>query len=238
MTPSVPGIGTETSPLRIAARRLVRLPRFAGSVAKSLRPSAIPFLRQWLRISRSVRGWLRMPDGHLLYTLAANGPGRGEIIEIGSAWGRSTVCLALGARQAGRERVIAIDPHTGDDWYLHENRLEGTSSFAEFSRNIHAFDVNDWVEPMVMTSEAAAIERDPAPVRLLFIDGLHTYEGVKFDIETWVHRLVPGGVVVFDDYDNTDAGVGVGKAVDELLASGLVEPRLWRRFNLVWTYRR
>jgi hypothetical protein len=49
--------------------------------------------------------------------------------------------------------------------------------------------------------------------------------------------VVPGGVVAFDDYDNTAEDVGVRVAVDRLLGSGLVAPALRRGFNLVWTYR-
>ena len=35
---------------------------------------------------------------------------------------------------------------------------------------------------------------------LVFIDGLHTAEGVKLDFELGFAKLVKGGVMVFDDY--------------------------------------
>lgn len=45
------------------------------------------------------------------------------------------------------------------------------------------------------------------PVDLLFIDGDHTYEGVKQDWEMYHHLVRPGGMVVFHDiamnYDDT-----------------------------------
>jgi hypothetical protein len=186
---------------------------------------------------RHARGWLRFPDGFLLFRLAKARPLDGEIVEIGSAWGRSTICLGAGARSSARERVSAIDPHTGDSWFLQDIGAGRIDSFAEFSANIERAGLSDWVEPIVKTSEAAAQEFPQAPIRLLFVDGLHTLEGVERDIADWVPRVRNGGVIVFDDYDNTADGVGVRMAVDRLLASGLVEPTLRRGFNLVWTRR-
>jgi hypothetical protein len=161
-------------------------------------------------------------------------------VEIGSAWGKSTVALGRGSKRARREPVHAIDPHTGDPWYLDRADVapEQFSSLAGFQENICRFQVDDWVIPVVCTSADAATSLEVGPIRLLYIDGLHTYEGVRCDIEAWVPRVVPGGLVVFDDYSNTNPGVGVRAAVDELLASGMVEPRLRTAELLSWTRRR
>jgi predicted O-methyltransferase YrrM len=160
------------------------------------------------------------------------------VVEIGSAWGRSSVFLAAGCRDSSREGLIAIDPHTGDDWFLADAGIGRVNSYDEFRSNLRRFEVADWVEPLVMTSDEAAATVPSQPIRLLFIDGSHTYEAVSRDIHNWVPRLVDGGVVVFDDYPNPDPTVGVRQAVDDLLASGLVEPTLRRGFNLVWTRKR
>lgn len=226
-----------TLPAAPPAGRLARVPSYLRALAAMLRPSLLSFLLVWILHVRTTRGWLRIPDGFLLYRLARDGPVEGSIVEIGSAWGRSTLCLGAGARSADRERVVAIDPHTGDAWFLEEAGVHQIDSFAEFTANIEGAGLGDWVQPMVMTSEAAARDVPPAPIRLLFIDGLHTLDGVQRDITDWVPRVRDGGVIVFDDYDNVADGVGVRTAVDRLLASGLVDPKLRRAFNLVWTYR-
>lgn len=218
-------------------RRLRRLPSYLRSLVTLADRDALAFIRLWLSVRGSVRGWLRMPDAFFLYRSALRGPGSGAIVEIGSAWGRSTVFLARGSKAAARERVIAIDPHTGDDWYLQSEGLERLDSSQEFRHNMARFEVADWVELMQMTSDEAASRSEQRPIRLLFVDGLHTYEGVASDIATWVPRVVPGGVIVFDDYENDDPGVGVRRAVDELMASGLVEPRLRSVFNLAYVSR-
>jgi hypothetical protein len=73
---------------------------------------------------------------------------------------------------------------------------------------------------------------------LLFVDGLHTYEAVKADIDDWVPRVIPGGVIVFDDYFPLGDHPGVKQAVDELVGSGTVGA-LRRGLGVhAWTYKR
>lgn len=217
--------------------RISRAPQFFSATVRGIDRNFLAFLRLWLA-ARSVRGWLRMPDAHLLYRLARSAEGSGKVVEIGSAWGRSSVFLAAGCRASSREGLIAIDPHTGDEWFLADAGIRRVNSYDEFRSNLKRFEIADWVEPLVMTSDEAAATVPTQPIRLLFVDGSHTYEAVSRDIHNWVPRLVDGGVVVFDDYPNPDPTVGVRPAVDELLASGLVEPTLHYAFNLVWTRRR
>ena len=44
-------------------------------------------------------------------------------------------------------------------------------------------------------------------IDVLFIDGDHTYEGCKADIDVWSKWVVPGGVMLFHDADETSPGV-------------------------------
>src|SRR5206468_3092487 len=99
------------------------------------------------------------------------------------------------------------------------------------------FDVCDWVDPIVATSEDASKAWSGQPIRLLFIDGLHSYEGVSFDIRDWVPRVMPGGVIVFDDYFNADPEVGVRRAVDELVRAGSVSQPQHEGGVHVWVYK-
>ena len=211
----------------------MRLPRFIVSTLRIGWHHPQSFLPLWAEVNPSVRGWLRLPDAHFLYEAARSGPRQGAIVEIGSAFGRSTVFLARGAMDAGRERVTAIDPHTGSEL----DSVDAESPRAEFQRNLVAHGVADHVDLVPTTSEAAAIAMPPEPIRLLFIDGLHTYEAVAADIRDWAPRVVPGGIIVFDDYMNPDPTFGVKRAVDEMVASGIVETRLRTIFNLTWTLR-
>jgi hypothetical protein len=42
---------------------------------------------------------------------------------------------------------------------------------------------------------------------MVYIDGDHTYNGVKLDIECWMPKLVSGGIMAFHDYGNPTYGV-------------------------------
>jgi len=50
---------------------------------------------------------------------------------------------------------------------------------------------------VMSSAEAADIVR--GPVELLFIDGDHSFDGVKRDAEIWLPRVMEGGVVMFHD---------------------------------------
>ena len=139
------------------------------------------------------------PDSHgmLLYGLAKSGPGKGAIVEIGSWKGKSTIWLAKGSKSTNREKVFAIDPHTGS--VEHRKALgDHVNTGREFRRNIKRAEVEDWVVPLVMRSTEAAVNwREP--VRLLWIDGSHEYEDVKSDFVLWERHLVDDGIIALHD---------------------------------------
>lgn len=160
------------------------------------------------RITREIDGWLTELEGAALYTAAKCGPGEGKIVEIGSFKGRSTIWLATGSRKAGREAVYAVDTHLGSPEHRVGAELashmppEGTTEFV-FRKNIQQAGVEDWIVPFVMSSEdALRLWRDP--IRLLFIDGEHTYEAVRRDFFGWQRHVVIDGLVAFHDVDRWD----------------------------------
>jgi predicted O-methyltransferase YrrM len=142
-------------------------------------------------VAATIDGWLSESQGRALYDAAATTTGRGAIVEIGSWKGRSTTWLAAGAKMAGR-RVYAIDRHVGS------REDPAANTWPDFIGNISRAGVADAVEPLVMSSvEAANVIQ--GPVELLFIDGDHSYGGVKQDAEIWLPRLAEGGIVLFHD---------------------------------------
>lgn len=117
---------------------------------------------------------------HLLYAVVrATRPE--VIVEIGSARGKSTCTLALACRQNNFGKVYAIDPHTVNAW---TDVGVGESSYEFLLARLLEYDLRDWCEVMPTTSQRAA-EGWSRPIDLLFIDGDHTYEGVKLDFEAF-----------------------------------------------------
>ncbi|MBL0927156.1 MAG: class I SAM-dependent methyltransferase [Phycisphaerales bacterium] len=151
-----------------------------------------------------VQGFLNPLEGFALFLLAAEGDGVGEVVEIGSFMGLSTCWLAAGSRSAGREKITAIDHFKGSP----EHQKGGTheieaivregSTYQAFLNNLRGVGVHGWVQPIVAGSERAAADWKK-PIRLLFIDGDHSYEASKKDFEVWSPHIVPNGLIAFHD---------------------------------------
>ncbi len=165
-----------------------------------------------------VEGFLASIEGYVLLTMARMGPGLGEIVEIGSFMGKSTCWLATGTKQVLREKVTAIDHFRGSPEHQKGGRVEvqdiveDGSTLDVFKANIKAVGVDDYVNTIVASSEEAAKDWTK-PIRLLFIDGDHSYEASHKDFELWSPFVIQGGLVLFHDIDEWD---GVTKFYREL----------------------
>jgi predicted O-methyltransferase YrrM len=146
-------------------------------------------------------------------------------VEIGSARGKSTTSIAAGLKENGRGKLFAIDPHMPTQW----NDRFSVDTLDTLRRNIARLGLSDQVEIIRSLSEEAA--RDwTRPIDLLFIDGDHSYEGVKQDWNMFLKYVCRFGVVVFHDtiWDlrpdpevlRTRPNMGVPRFVDELRRQG------------------
>lgn len=171
----------------------------------------------------TIPGFLGHIEGYALYLFAKDGPGDGEIVEIGSFKGKSTSYLAFGAQQAGRGRVTAIDHFQGSLEHQQgqsaevKEIVEKGSYYEEFLANIRRGGLLDQVRPVAASSEDAEQGWRNRPIRLLFIDADHTYAGVKRDFELWSRHVPVGGIVAFHDYRN-DVHPDVTRFIDEVAA--------------------
>jgi predicted O-methyltransferase YrrM len=164
-----------------------------------LEPPELATLAGGLLLAEEIPGWRFRQDLALLYLLARDIPGPGTVLEIGSYQGLATTALALGARAAHRGKVHTVDPHTGDRFA----EASAPPSSEEILRdNLRRAGVDQDVVTYSMTSSELAKRWDAGEVRLLFVDGWHSYDAVRCDISDWVPRLTADGVVLVDDYLN------------------------------------
>jgi predicted O-methyltransferase YrrM len=144
-------------------------------------------------------------------------------VEIGSARGKSACAVGLALLRNGAGKLYAIDPHAPTEW----NDSESTDSFAIITEHLRKAGVDHYVQIVRQTSTEAA-KGWSHPIDLIFIDGDHSYEGVKADWDLFVPHVSPFGVVVFHDtlWDLrpdpklSRADMGVPRFVDELRATG------------------
>lgn len=71
---------------------------------------------------------------------------------------------------------------------------------------------------MQMYFNEAVQHFDDESIDLLHVDGLHTYEAVKEDFETWYPKVRPGGIILFHDIEARMKDYGVWKFWGELEA--------------------
>lgn len=161
-----------------------------------------------------VQGFLDDNEGAYLHTLAEQAATEGPILEVGSWCGRSTIWLAAAA-QRHQTVVFALDHHRGSEEHqpgemFHDSHLIDDTgrvdTFSAFRRNIASSGLDDWVVPIVTSSETLA-RFWQTPLGMLFIDGGHSLDAALTDWRGFAQWLRPGGILAIHDvFSDASAG--------------------------------
>ncbi|HEY2806154.1 MAG TPA: class I SAM-dependent methyltransferase [Gemmatimonadales bacterium] len=152
-------------------------------------------------LAATLEGHLTPREARFLSLLGSVPTARGDILEIGSFKGKSAILLAKSAAFAGANtRVAAVDPLTmpseTDPRDGDARTLPGI-----LRENLRRHEVEGLVDFNQMTSSALAPSWQ-RPLRLLWIDGDHTWRGAAADFDAFVPFLRPGGIVALHDVLN------------------------------------
>ena len=151
-----------------------------------------------LKDVETVEGYLAPNEIRFLALMAACPTSAGEILEIGSFKGKSTIVLAKAAAMAGDEAVVnAVDPMTAPSETDPDLRGDA-SSLEDFERNIRDHGVREKVR-LHHTFSSELAKSWTSPLRLLWIDGDHTYAGTKLDFEGFAPHLADKAIVAIHD---------------------------------------
>jgi hypothetical protein len=180
-----------------------------------------------------VPGYIGEREFRALAMLFAAAPRDGVTVEIGSFKGKSTVGLASLSAHYGLGPIISIDPHNAPsvtDPFLGEQ----TSSFSDFLSALRGAGVEEHVE--VHRARSREVSQGwTRPIRFLWIDGDHTYEGAKLDFDLFMPYVVDGGIVALHDTLHEFEGP-IRVFVEDLLRSdrfgpsGLLHSIGWARY--------
>lgn len=149
-----------------------------------------------LYIVESIEGWVSQYEQiALLHLPSMVDHLPGNIVEIGSYKGRSTIALALGSSllSKSKHRIYAIDPFIDPP-------------FHDFEANIMNHGLDKWIIPIKKHS-FDAYEDCPKAISAIFIDGDHEYASIKHDVVNYVPRVLKGGLIAFHDYSGEWPGV-------------------------------
>ena len=162
----------------------------------------------------SIIGMTSDREAELLFFLSTFQDMKGDVMEIGSWLGKSTVHLALGCKLTKNGIVHAIDTFSGnlgkEDLYT-SPLLEGENIYSQFKKNIAFAKLTKFVKIHKKSSEN--IDQEIQNIRLAFIDGCHDYNFALHDVRLCSNKLLSGGILVLDDF--TSHFPGVVRAVKE-----------------------
>jgi len=152
----------------------------------------------------SIPSHLTAQERFKLFTLAFD---KEKILEIGSYVGASAACFGTAKDRDGKGKIYCIDTWQNDG--MAEGKKE---TFQSFSENTKPFA--KWIVPVkgFSTEVVEGVHKYTSTLNLLFIDGDHSYEGVKADWDTYQKFLKEGSVVIFHDSGWAD---GVKKVISE-----------------------
>ena len=140
----------------------------------------------------------------------------GCFVELGTHTGNSYFAFAQALAQfCPGARGYAVDTWQGDA----HSGLYGEDVFAGVSHHNTAHFQRFSTLMRMTFEEARRYFPDGGPgggIDLLHIDGLHTYDAVKQDFETWKNALSPRGVVVFHDTNVRERDFGVWRLWEEV----------------------
>jgi predicted O-methyltransferase YrrM len=161
----------------------------------------------------SIPGYLHPLEGRFLHWLAGKVPKHGLALEVGSFKGKSACFIASGLDPSAHLACV-------DTWHNDAMTYDAPSDvMLDFLRNASQY-------PGVIethrgrSSEVAA--NWTRPIDFLFIDGDHSYEGCRMDVEAWLAFVKPGGWVAFHDSSEE----GVARAISEFFPKTLRGPEV------------
>ena len=145
----------------------------------------------------SITSWHR----HIPFAFAIVGMSRpNTFVELGAHCGDSYSAFCQATRAFDLQtQCFAVDTWEGDS----QAGYYGDEVFRELSE-FHDKSYGEFSELLRMRFDQALPLFEEGCVDLLHIDGLHTYEAVKEDFETWLPKMSDSGLILFHDTNVRD----------------------------------
>ena len=157
-----------------------------------------------------------------LYEVARCCP-EGDIVEIGSWWGKSAFIFLRLAQHFQVGNMLCVDPWSDEHLVQHDKNSMVDAASAQFSaaEALTVFQMNllpyagaqvnylrlpsvaaaeSYRSTTVVESAEFGTTRYSGKIAMLHVDGNHSYENAKADVEAWAPLVTQGGWIIIDDY--------------------------------------
>lgn len=122
------------------------------------------------------------------------------------------------AIEAAMEAKSSLNAHALDAWEGDEHAgFYGGTVYENFCAYLDKKSYPDVQIHKAYFNETLSKFEDES-IDVLHVDGLHTYEAVRDDYDTWAPKVRPGGVILFHDIAEVKEGFGVWQLWDEIKA--------------------
>jgi O-antigen biosynthesis protein len=173
------------------------------------RPRSLEAPESWIGLIPFAAWWLRMTRPQVFVELGTHtGNSYFACCQAVETYGLSTKCFAIDTWQG--------DEHAGfyGDGVFEPVEAHNNEHYSNFSQLLR------------MKFDDALHQFEDNTIDLLHIDGLHSYEAVRHDFETWWPKLAHNATVMFHDISVQERGFGVWQFWDELKAEYPVHSQL------------
>jgi len=144
----------------------------------------------------------------------------GDVVEIGSLFGLSALVFAFLARHYGTGKLLCVDPWSIQEAVQNIKEIDTLpvkksvqAVFEAFTANLAPWsDIANYLrQPSVAAARTYAASKTVSSpefgvteycggIAILHIDGNHARSAVEDDVQSWMHLVIAGGWIVFDDY--------------------------------------
>ena len=173
---------------------------------------------------KSIPGWASFT--RLYQDMVRDAREGDRFVEVGSWLGKSACFMAVEIINSGKDiRFDCVDPWTDGGPDLRNTKYFkslGSPVYEQFLENTRP--VQGRIRAMRMPSVEAARFYQDHSLDFIMLDGDHSYEAVRADLEAWLPKMKRGSIVSGDDW----FWPGVKRATEERFGS---------RIQVTWTKR-
>ena len=166
--------------------------------------------------------FLREGEGENLDKILVLLPKNAKALEIGTFKGWTSIVMCRIKKDL---TVVTIDPHYGIPKYP-----ELSSSEEEVNKNIASWKFQDRIKHIKISSQEFTTSEK---FDFIFIDGDHTFEGVKLDFNKFFPNLKEDGIIAFHDYGYHD---GVTRFCNSLIENKKLSSYI--KLNSILTFKK